>query len=60
MGIFFHFSSFVGENTIFLKPGHFVSAQMTLLSSFFQVLIVLGMYNFSLELKVGLKMEFRV
>ena len=28
------------------KPAHFLSAQMALLSSFLEVFIVLGMYNF--------------
>ena len=30
------------------KPAHFLSAQMAVLSSFLQVFILLGMYNFSL------------
>ena len=30
------------------KPAHFLSAQMALVSSFFQMFIVLGMYNFAL------------
>ena len=28
------------------KPAHFLSAQMALMSTFFQMLIELGMYNF--------------
>ena len=28
------------------KPAHFLSAQMALVSTFFQIFIVLGMYNF--------------
>jgi len=28
------------------KPAHFLSAQMALVSTFFQMFIVLGMYNF--------------
>ena len=28
------------------KPAHFLSAQMALMSTFFQMYIVLGMYNF--------------
>jgi hypothetical protein len=28
------------------KPAYFLSAQMALLSTFFQMFIVLGMYNF--------------
>jgi hypothetical protein len=30
------------------KPAHFLSAQMALVSTFFQIFIVLGMYNFAL------------
>ena len=29
------------------KPAHFLSAQMALVSTFFQMFIVLGMYNFA-------------
>ena len=29
------------------KPAHFLSAQMALVNTFFQILIVLGMYNFA-------------
>ena len=31
---------------IWQKPAHFLSAQMALVSTFFQMIIVLGMYNF--------------
>ena len=31
---------------IWQKPAHFLSAQMALVSTFFQMFIVLGMYNF--------------
>ena len=31
------------------KPAHFLSAHMALVSTFFQMLIVLGTYNFALE-----------
>jgi glutathione S-transferase len=33
------------------KPAHFLSAQMALVSTFFQMFIVLGMYNFEKGLK---------
>ena len=33
------------------KPAHFLSAQMALVSTFFQMFIVLGMYNFDLLVK---------
>ena len=32
---------------IYQKPAHFLSAQMALVSTFFEMFIVLGMYNFS-------------
>ena len=32
---------------IWQKPAHFLSAQMALVSTFFQMIIVLGMYNFA-------------
>ena len=32
------------------KPAHFLSAQMALVSTFFQMFIVLGMYNFGLPI----------
>jgi hypothetical protein len=34
------------------KPGHLLSAQMALVSTFFQMFIVLGMYNFVTRLKL--------
>ena len=34
------------------KPAHFLSAQMALVSTFFQMFIVLGMYNFGLSVKL--------
>ena len=38
------------------KPAHFLSAQMALVSTFFQKFIVLGMYNFGLGLEIlGMK-----
>ena len=33
------------------KPAHFLSAQMALVSTFFQMCIVLGMYNFGADTK---------
>ena len=33
------------------KPAHFLSAQIALVSTFFQMFIVLGMYNFVLFVK---------
>ena len=39
------------------KAAHFLSAQMALLSSFFQMFKVLGMYNFSLDQKNTHAME---
>ena len=33
------------------KQAHFLSAQMALLSAFFQMFIVLGMYNFGCHLE---------
>ena len=33
------------------KPAHFLSAQMALVSTFFQMFIELGMYNFGRALK---------
>ena len=33
------------------KPDHFLSAQMALVSTFFQIFIVLGMYNFAPKVK---------
>ena len=35
------------------KPAHFLSAQMALVSTFFQMFIVLGMYNFADRSKPG-------
>ena len=35
------------------KPAHFLLAQMTVLSSFFQVFIVLGMYNFESKFNIN-------
>ena len=35
---------------ICLKPAHLLSAQMALVSTFFQMFIVLGMYNFGFEI----------
>ena len=34
------------------KPAHFLSAKMALVSTFFQMLIVLGMYNFGAHIKM--------
>ena len=41
-------------NPIWQKPAHFLSAQMAVMTSFFQVFILLGMYNFAgnLDLKL--------
>ena len=36
---------------IYQKPAHFLSVQMALVSTFFQMFIVLGMYNFGLGVK---------
>ena len=36
------------------KPAHFLSAQMALVSTFFQMFIVLGMYNFACHTNCGL------
>ena len=38
------------EKEICLKPAHFLSAQMALVSTFFQMFIALGMYNFEVIL----------
>ena len=35
------------------KPAHFLSAQMAWVSTFFQMFIVLGMYNFAPKVKRG-------
>ena len=34
------------------KPAHFLSAQMALVSTFFQMFIVIGMYNFAPDLEI--------
>ena len=36
------------------KPAHFLSAQMALVSTFFQMFIVLGVYNFAFIIHLGL------
>ena len=40
---------------IYQKPAHFLSTQMALLSPFFQMFIVLGMYNFAPYLTLTLR-----
>ena len=35
------------------KPAHFFSAQMALVSNFFQMVIVDGMYNFTFPLSIS-------
>ena len=54
MGYFFHFTSFLGKNKFYLtyqlschKAAHFSFDQIAAKSSFFQLFIVLGMYNFA-------------
>ena len=34
------------------KPVHFLSAQMALVSTFFQTFIVIGMYNFAMSVEI--------
>ena len=36
------------------KPVHFLSAQMAFMSTFFQIFVVLGMYNFGSNIKIHL------
>ena len=40
------------------KPAHFLSAQMALLSTFFQMFIVPGMYNFAIDTKGRIAIEW--
>ena len=42
--LIFHF--YLMYRLIFQKPAHFLSTQMALVSTFFQMFIVLGVYNF--------------
>ena len=39
------------------KPAHFLSAQMALVSTFFQMFVVLGMYNFVENIKHATQKE---
>ena len=67
MGCYFHFSSFLGEKHSKLtwkfrikiyyrvfcqKPAHYLSPIMALVSTFLQMFIVLGMYNFGIFFKI--------
>ena len=61
MGYFFHFSRFldIASDLSFLleiqaippKISPFLSAQMAVLSNFYQMFIVIGMYNFAFDRK---------
>ena len=34
------------------KPAHFLSAKMALVSTFYQMFVLLGMYNFGIQMKL--------
>ena len=42
------------------KPAHFLSAQLALVSTFFQMFIVLGMYNIDMYLGTEVRGDFNM
>ena len=50
------FQFYLMYRLIYHKPAHFLSAQMAFVSTFFQMFMVLGVYNFGLGFELGARM----